>query len=119
MLLSPPKYNDVILANDFVVCDLCAAEKAHKEYITKSKASREIQGNFVGKYCLKIGDIYICEDCLSKTFADIAVKKQQVQQYKKSLGDDIIESMKETDSEIEEKMKPKPRKRKKVSEANE
>jgi hypothetical protein len=114
MLLEPAKYNDVIIGNDFTVCNLCASAKAHEEHCMTSKAIRELQGSFVGKYCLKVGDIFICEDCLSKALADIAIKKKKTQDYKKSLGDDIIESLTEESAKEE---KPKTtRGRKKVTE---
>ncbi len=113
MLLEPPKYNDIVLANDFTVCNLCASNKAHDERIMTSKAARMLQGSFVGKYCLKIGEVYICEDCLSHVIADIALKKKSIEEYKQFMGDDIIESL-DAEEPAEETATKKTRGRKKV-----
>ena len=107
MLLEAPKHNDIVLGSDFTVCELCAAEKAQQERIMKAKAIRQLAGTFVGKYFLKIGETYLCEDCLSKAIAEIALKKKKAKGYKESVGDDIIESLNDEEDTIVEEEAPK------------
>ena len=53
MLLDPPKYNDVIVGNDFTVCELCAANHAHEKHIMSTAKPLSISYTIVFLITLK------------------------------------------------------------------